>query len=573
MNKINNFFQSDLPQIFSASKWKMELFKLHNQVDQLEKQKSTLLNELGMRSWLSKIRDDNTNELFVRLEKIDESKTIVQHELDDKLSKLQIENEKIQKITGESEKQIQEINNKRQISIQKINELSLIQNNLDQEIKHLQSLVNQKSADYQNIQTQINQSQKAGQLDQNEKVDSLFNILKTLEKEIEMAKSQIAVAISKSNNNSKEQTLIEKEIKGYNHLIAIIDEKKRSEVGNIQERQKLLQNDITKLMEKKKSIDKQISEIIPILGERVFESRPQAKNLNDLYEQIDQINNKVKEINRQIYLIEARLKSIDTKVIFRLLFVLGLFVFVPLMLLLLYFVIFNLGRNVFKVDPRNQVRLIQSYTLYNCSDTGSIIDISIWKNNKRDSLARVSISNKLMGENNLTINDDTNTIYIAPEGIGVQFSEMDPKGSNVKNVQRSVDSVTFSNITTPDINNITIKPVYKLGENPLSSNSDIEIGLDIYNNSAFGILPIIDNSFIFSIDKNNNLLDVRIIPFSVDLIVANSISSIYFYRLNYECLNYGYMPNNTTLWYIISFGIGTSNRPLITLSGKESYNP
>jgi hypothetical protein len=573
MNAIKRFFQDDIPAVFSAGRWRVGLMQLKSRLSQLEKQKTAALTELGQKTWDSRVKDDRYSEPYGKLEEFDAQVVQIQQEIDAKQQEINHETDHLNATRLDFDNRLKSTQDQRQVAVQKLTQLQANQKNLESRLNQLRTNASQATTNVQNMQAQISQMQGANQPDNNEKIASLQSTISTMQTQIDEANSQIDVVKAEFEVNQAEQAPIKNEVDGYNQLINMLQAQSKSALDAIQANLKRLQQELLKVSERKSGVPNQMSALMPDLGNQVYRHRPTSDALTAAYTKVDGISSEIKGVNDQVNLTQARLASVDTRSVQKVAIAAGALVFLVVCIAAFAaFVVPNVTQAL-KPDPKRDVRLVQSWTLENCSTFGSnenYLDISVWENRRNDAIARANVDLKLLGANDIVLDSQMSTVQIAPDGMAVSLQEMDPKGSRVQEVRRSVSSAQFEETSFVQFKSIDVKPFF---EKTRDSNN-VALSLEITNNTDFG-LESGDAAYAFVVNSQNEVIDMLI--GSLNSVAVDALSTINFQSVNYfgsvSCFQSDYSQESVTFWYFVPLRATTNSDDRFTLSGKAEYAP
>ena len=576
MDAIKNFFQVDIPAAFSAGKLRIALIQLNSQLGQIENQKDPILNDLGAKAWEGRVKDTRYGITYDKLEELDASAGQVQQEIDDTQNSLLQETDRLNTITSDFNSRSKEIQDQRQPAAQRLNDLQAQQKGIENRLNQIQTMTTQGAANVQHMEIQANQLQSSAQPDKDAKIASLQSTIATVKSKIDTANVEASAARGELESNQAAQKPIEDQIAGYDQLTKMLQEQYRSAAAPIQSKIKDLQQSLAKLKEKKTGFNQKLLALMPDLGKEVYKYRPSADLLSTVYSKLDAIDSEIKTVNDQINLTNARLASVGSRSVQKVVIAGG-----ALVLLLACFVAVVIMvptiAGVFKADPKASIHLVQSWSLENCAPAGvpgNYLDISIWQNRRSDSTAFVGIDTKLIGSNQIVLNTASDQFDIGPGGLAVSFANLDPQGSRVQTIQRTVSSVTYKKFTLGQLPNIGVKTYFE----KVQYSNNITLGLEITNNSDFGVSSGNGSSYALVINAQNKIIDILVGALANQSIAIDSMSTISFqsvgnYYLNGTCLQSDYSQEPVTFWYFVPLQITTSSSDQISVNGKVHYTP
>ena len=573
MNAIKRFFQEDIPAVFSAGKWRVGLIQLNARLSQLEKQKNSALNELGQKAWDSRVKDERYSEIYGKLEELDAQLAQIQQEIDVKQQEINRETDHLNATKMDFDNRLKSTQDQRQHAVQKLAQLQVSQKNIESRLNQLRMSVNQATANVQSMRAQVSQLEGSNQPDKNEKITSLQSTISTTQMQIDEANSQTEVAKAELEANQAEQAPIKNEVDSYNQLISMLQAQSKSALTALQDNLKRLQQELLKVSERKNGILNQMGTLMPDLGNQVYRHRPVSDALTAAYAKVDGVSSEIKGVNDQINLTQARLASVNSRSVQKVAITGGVFVFLIICLLAFAGFVIPTISNALKPDPKRDIRLVQSWTLENCSTFGAnenYLDISVWENRRNDAIARANIDLKLLGANDIVLDSQMSNLQIAPDGLAVSLQEMDPKGSRVQEVTRSVSSAQFEETSFVQFKNIDVKTFF---EKTRDSNN-VALSLEITNNTDFG-LESNDAAYAFVVNSQNEVVDMLI--GSLNSVAVDALSTVTFQSINYfgsvSCFQSDYSQEPVAFWYFVPLRATTNSDDRFTLSGKAEYSP
>jgi len=575
MNTIKRFFQEDIPAVFSAGKWRLSLMQMNSRLAQLEKQKNTALNELGNKAWESRTKDERYSGIYGKLEELDIALSLAQQEIDSKQNEINQESEHLISTKRDFDTRLTSTQNQRQVALQNLTQLQATQKSIELRINQLQTTVHQGMSNVQNMQTQIGQLQGSSQVDKDEKIASLQSTIASVQIQINDASPQINAAKAELEANQAEQAPIRSEVDGYNQLISMVQEQSRSAMSAIQENLKRLQQDLLKASEKKNGFLKQMSTFMPDLGNQVYRHRPTSNALSTAYSKVDAVQSEIKGVNDQINLNQARLASVSSRSVQKVVIAGGVLVLFVACIAAFTTVVVPFVSNALQPDPKRDIHLVQSWTLENCSGYDSAedyLDISVWENRRSDAIANATIDLKLLGSNDIVLDTASSDLIIAPKGLAISVQGMDPKGSRIQDVTRSVSSAQFDEASIAKLGNIDVETFFEKTRN----SDNVTLSLEITNGSDFA-LEANNVAYAFVVNQQNNVVDLLVGDLNFGTIAVDSLSKVTFQSLNFygavSCLQSDYSQESVTFWYFVPLQIATSSRDQFSVSGKVDYSP
>ena len=496
--------------------------------------------------------------------------------MDDIQNSLLQETDHLNKITNEFHSRSKEIQEQRQPVVQNLGELQAIQKGIEKRLSQLQAEISQGAANARNMEIQVGQLQSSTQPDKDAKIASLQSTIATVKSQVDDANVQITSVREELESNQAAQKPITDQIEGYDQLTKMLQEQFRSEAAPIQEKIKILQQSLSKLKESKIILNQKMLGLMPDLGREVYKHRPLADSLTSIYEKTDAKDREIKEVNDQINLTNARLASVGSRSVRMVIIVGG-----ALVLLMVCFIVgvatVPAIINVFKPDPKNSIHLVQSWSLENCAPTGSqgnYLDVTVWENRKNDSSAIVSLASKLLGSNKVVLNTASDKFNIGPGGSFVSFAMLDPRGSRVQDIERSIIAVTFHTIEPGRLPKIDVQSFFEKDQ----YFNNITLGLEITNKSDFGVSSSSGPSYALVVNAQNKIIDILTGQLADQSIAVDSMSTVSFqtigyYFLNQTCLQSDYSQESLTFWYFVPLQISTSSSDQISVNGKVRYTP
>lgn len=575
MNALKRFFQEDIPAVFSAGKWRLSLMQLNARITQLEKQKNVALNELGSKAWESRVKDERYSAVYEKLEELDAEVAQTQQEIDSKQNAINQETEHLNSTRLDFDNRLKSTESQRQTALQKLTQLQSTQKGIELHIGQLQTTVNQGMMSVKNMQAQADRLQSSDQVDKDERVASLHSTISTVQMQVNEASSQIDSAKAELASNQSEQSPILNEVNGYDQLIKMLQEQSRSAMSVIQENLKRQQQDLLKVSEKKNGLLNRMSALIPDLGNQVYRHRPTSDDLSAVYSKVDLVTDEIKKINAQVNLVQARLASVSGGSIKKVVLASGVLVFLVACVVAFAAFVIPAVSNALKPDPKRDIRLVQNWTLENCSVGGSsenYLDISVWENRRADVVANVEIDLKLIGSNDIVLDSASSDLVIAPKGVAVSVQGLEARGSRVQEVSRSVNSVLFNETSSIQLRMITVGTFFEKARN----SNNVSLSLEVTNGSDFSLKPN-DVAYAFVVNQQNRVVDILVGNLDFSTIAIDSLSKISFQSLDsygsVSCLQSDYSQQKVTFWYFVPFEVASNSKDRFTISGSVEYAP
>lgn len=574
MNAIKRFFQEDIPAVFSAGKWRVSLMQSRSRLSQLEKNRASVLTELGSKAWESRVRDDRYAAVYSKLEELDVSLVETQQAIDSKQAQISQETEHLNTTGTEFDGRLKSIQDQRQVAVQKLSQLQANQKSIEARTLQLQTSLNQGRSNIQGMQNQIAQLQASSQPDKDEKILSLQSTVSTVETQILNATSQMEAAKAEAEANRSEQVPVKNEVDGFNQMMNMLQGQSQSALAAIQETIKRYQQDLLQVSEKKNKLLSQMNALMPDLGNQVYRHRPASDALSAAYAKADGVSNEIREVNDQVNLTQARLASVSSGSIRKVAFAGGALLFVLLCIGAFALIVVPAVSNALQPNPKRDIRLVESWTLESCSVYGAsedYLDISVWENRRNDAAANIEISLRLLGSNEVVLDSSTDEIEIAPGGLAVSVQGVDSKGSRIDKVERSVNFAQFDTSTRITLQDVDVKTFFER-----SRDDGVVLSLDVSNASDFALEPA-EIAYAFVVNQQDHVIDILIANSGYETIPVDSLSSISFQSLNLydsvSCLQSDYSNETVTFWYFVPLRIATSSGDLFTVSGKAVYSP
>jgi chromosome segregation ATPase len=333
MNAIKNFFQEDIPAAYTAGKLRIALIQLNSQLAQFEKQKAPIINNLGSKAWEGRVKDPNYDKTYGKLEELDVSIGQIQQEIDNTQNLLLQENDHLNKITSEFNSRLEEMQDQRQPAVQEFGDLQSKQKGIEKELNEINIIIEQGMINGRNMEIQASQLQLTVQPDKDAKIASLKSTIGALRSQMIEAKARAVKAKNELEFNQAAQKPIRDKIEGYNQLIIMEQKNFDSTIAPIQKKITDLQQSLTNLKDKKIGLNQKMLLLMPDLGREVSKYRPSANLLSAIYDKLDAKECEIKEINDQINLTNARLVSIGSKSIQKVVIVGGVVIFLLILCL------------------------------------------------------------------------------------------------------------------------------------------------------------------------------------------------------------------------------------------------
>jgi hypothetical protein len=576
MNPLQRFFQEDIPATFSAGKWRIDLLQYKSRLSQLEKQKMIMLAELGKKAWASRVSNDSYASVYGKLEELDGLVGRAQEETEIAQNKINLETNHLNTTNAGFETRLKETQGRRQVALEKLAKLQTVQKNIEQRASQLQAAVNQSSTNLQNLAAQINQLQASEQVDKEAKIASIKETGAAVQMQKNEALAKITAVKEEFGTNQAEQNPVKQEIEGFNQQIAALQEQKKQAVQPIQEQLKLIHQDLLKANEKKTGLLNQITALMPEFGGQVYRYRPSSIALTAEYGKVDAIQKDIKATSDQINLTQARLSSVNSGSLLKVALTAGVLIFLFVCLIVAVKWVIPAVAKLLTPDPKSSIKLVQNWTLENCTPTGSsdglYYDISVWENRRNNAVAHVDTEVKLSGSNDVVLDSQLDEMEIAPGEMMVSMIQLNSKGSRVQDINRSVTSVYFSDTLIKNPNKLDVQMYFE----PAKSINNVSLALEITNKSDFGISGY-GMAYAFVVNKQNKVIDILEGGLETGTIKIDSMSKVMFQTVNYNnsssCLQSDYTQEEVTFWYFVPLQISTDSGPQFMVSGKAAYKP
>lgn len=574
MNFIQRFFKEDIPNVFNAGKWRVNLAQQKSRLGQLEKKKNAALVELGKAAWKNRVKDKGYNETYDKLEELDGSLGQVQEEIDSIQNDINQENEQLNLKVADFDTRLKETKGQRQEVNQKLTQMQTTQKSIEQRINQLQTTISQNTTNIQNMQNQISQLQMSDQDDKEDTIASLQSTIENVQTQINETMPKVDEAKAELETNRTEQSPVQSEMEGYDQLIKMLNEQKNSVVAEIQGKIKELQQNLVTVTGKKNELVNKTNDLMPELGRQVFQYRPDAEVLSSAYAKADSAQNEIKGVNDEINLTQARLASVNSKSLTKVAVVgVAIVAFFGCILLFTSVVVPTVS-NILKPDPTRDIRFVQSWTLENCSTYGGAtgsLDVSVWENRRKDEVANAVINIKLLGSKKVVLDSNLQDVVIEPGGFAVISTDLDSKGSRIEEVTRSVSSVRFHETTFISQKDVDVETYFE----ETRGSKNIAFGLEITNNSDFRLSPA-EDAFALVVDNQNKVVDLL----ASDLysrIDVDAFKKVQFISISeygdISCLRNDYSDEKVTFWYFVPLKYSTDEDVIFTISGNVEYSP
>ncbi len=322
MNPVKRFFLEDIPAVFSSGKWRIHLAQIKNKQKQIGNKEISAITELGKKAWAGKVKDEQYREIYRKLEEQEEHAQQIQQEIKTLQANLGAENERLKSIEAEHDSQLEVVEEPHRLALQKLAALQNLEKGLEQQIQTLQKGINKDTASIKELSALIDKTQAENQPDKEAKIESLNNTIETTRAKILESNLQLKQNEEKITSNRTEQKQIKEQIEDLSEKIETLKGKKASALKPIQEQISLLNQDLQGKNEKKTSLDRKITDLMPEFGALVYKARPTSESLSNEYKNIDALQSEIKSINDEINVTTARIASVSSQSIKR--FIIGI---------------------------------------------------------------------------------------------------------------------------------------------------------------------------------------------------------------------------------------------------------
>lgn len=287
------------------SKAKRRLIKTHLQtkIRKEKRKKDGLIMELGIKTWNEGIRDKISEKIDKNIETLDESKNRSQKELEEINSKIKkLDNqltesdEKLDDLIEQQEGDKKPFQEKLDETKEKerLIELHLIQK--QKEIEDEEKSLKAAEGKLKNIElnSDLSEANKKSQINEvKEKIKNLETGREKIQKELEELRKE-------KPELEKEIKNIQRKVNDYGRAIKKIEKEKKEKRRIILKEIKELRKDESTVQKKIKETEKQKEPLFEDLGNIIDKYRVDSKELTPLYSQIDKINKRVQDIEKQI---------------------------------------------------------------------------------------------------------------------------------------------------------------------------------------------------------------------------------------------------------------------------------
>jgi hypothetical protein len=463
--------------------------------------------------------------------------------------------------------------------MQKLGELQTQQKSVEQRLSQLRTTILQSTNNVRNMEAQASQLESSTLPDRDAKIASLQSTISTLQSQIAQNASLADAAKGELDSNQAAQKPLKDQIAEYDQLIKTLQDQYRAAALPIQDQVKNLQQSLLKINEKKNGLNDSMLALMPDLGRQVYQYRPSTNILSPVYEKSDAMDREIKAVNDRINLTNAGLASVGSRSVQKVAIAGGALVLLIICMIVVV-AMAPMVATMFKPDPKASIQLVQSWSLANCVPAGSqgkYLDISVWENRRGDASANVSMETQLIGSNQVVLDSNSFQFDIGPGGSAVSFTGLDPQGSRVQNIKRSISSVYFNQFNLGRLPNVDVQTSFE----KVPNSNNITVSLELTNKGDFGLAPdessTANTPYALVIDDQNKLIDILGGALADQSIGIDSTSKVTFqsagYNLSGTCLQSDYSQQQVTFWYFVPLQVSTSSSDKITISGKVRYTP
>lgn len=287
------------------SKAKRRLIKIHLQmkIRKEKRKKDGLIMELGIKTWKEGIRNEKSEKIDKKLETLDESRNRSQKELEEIHSKIKKLDNQLTESDEKNDDLIEKQEGDKKPFKEKLDETKEKERLIELHLIQKQKEIEGEEKDLSAAEKEVKDLELSSNLSEEEK-KSQINEAKEKIKKLETSREKIQKELEELR---KEKPELEKEIKNlqrkvndYERTIKKIKKEKKEKRGIILKEIKELRKDDSTVQKKIKETEKQKEPLFEDLGKVIDEFRVESKELTPLYSQIDKINKRVQDIEKQI---------------------------------------------------------------------------------------------------------------------------------------------------------------------------------------------------------------------------------------------------------------------------------
>ncbi len=287
------------------SKAKRKLIKtnLQAKIRKEKRKKDKLIIELGIKTWTEGIRNEKSEKIDKKLETLDESKSSSKKESEEINSKIKKLNDQLTESDEKNDGLIEKQEGDKKPFQEKLNETKEKERLIELHLIQKQKEIEDEEKSLKAAEREVKDIELSSNLSE-EKKKSQINEVKGKITKLETDREKIQKELEELR---KEKPELEKEIKNlqrkindYERTIKKIEKEKKEKRGIILKEIKELRKDDSSVQKKIKETEKQKEPLFEDLGKVVDEFRVESKALAPLYSQIDKINKRVQDIEKQI---------------------------------------------------------------------------------------------------------------------------------------------------------------------------------------------------------------------------------------------------------------------------------
>lgn len=292
-------------------KSKYQASRLGSEKKKIDKTKSTLVDELGVKIWEQKIEHPAYEAEWNRLSAMEVQQTPILEDIKRLESEAQRVKENRDSLSDQLNRQISVLQAQVQNLTARISVLKGSQATAEKNYQSLQQRSNNLIAEIHSLQTRITQAQTSNAPDRDQQIFTMNNSIATHNNEILSISNQVPGVQSELTRLRNEQMpLIVEMDKAKTDLVSVQDQLRQLvpplevQLNNLNATLKSKQNEIS-------AIKATMQPIIVGLGPLAEEARPDAAVLNDLYAKIDVEKSKLGSVTSEVDLMQTRIASTD----------------------------------------------------------------------------------------------------------------------------------------------------------------------------------------------------------------------------------------------------------------------
>ncbi len=296
----------------SSSKWRVQAMKLKNDRTRMEKDKTKLVSELGVKAWESRVMHPTYAELYDQLESLEQQRVVLAEQKQTAEQKLQQVQQTHSQTEAEYSTRIGKLQEERNDVMTRLKQLRSNKTAYEKRLSKAQADQQKTQAEVQSLRGRLSQVQSSDAPDREAQAASISNAIAALEQSLTQMVDEIPHVQSEIARLDAEQQPLSDEIARLEQQIAQVQAEQREMLAPLDRQIVTHQEEIRALTEQLAAIAQQMTPLVDDLGPCVDRARPESPALANLYTQLDQAYRELANISQQHDLLKVRLGAADT---------------------------------------------------------------------------------------------------------------------------------------------------------------------------------------------------------------------------------------------------------------------